>query len=1827
MEDSDSEDFSVISVADALSAVSGSGAVDATARLLEQALEHGRLAEAVERRGLDVQRAASYCLFKLTEPCASPAAAAPAAQAVAPAAEPAGPTDDAESQQSSTVGAAAAAPAARAAAGLQQLLSVPRLRVLADVVPLVRVVVQVIEGLQSPEVLAAALDVFQCLVLPAPTGGARQHGRRHVAAVARVHRRCRELLAQGAAAAAAPAAGPDEAAAAAGFAADTAAGDVAFGGDAASSSIAGGQQPQEPSQQQQPGDGATLALALALALAALRFFTSPLADLPQLQPEQRAQLAAHTTALLRAQVDVGGSGSGTSSTVVATRGFGGCSRAAATEAAVQGGVGGGACRGEAAAAAAAPPTASNHGSSTDSVASASASAVRAGCMPVLCALLRAGSAAAGQMAAAAAGQAAAAAGLTHVQHMALDCLVHISSCCSRSADLLAQGPQTQLLAAGGAAALLPLTRVSGQVAQRVLQLLLWMAAAGPAAQQEVAAALAAACALCPEMQRQFVGAAGACASELQPQQQPQPQPQQHASAVVPVMAADVHLHLLLLLTAAVVEAQPSVAVSLLLPDWGGQPLVQAALACLLLGGSGSGMPPPVALVTAALRLLHLLLVRCGPPPQSSLPAAPEALLPALVRLGSEQGADGDRRQLVMGCVHVWVRDMTPREAACCLRVVLSSACAAACMDMVAEAVEQLGAVPGGSNSSHSTSNSSCGSAADHTETLHLAACLLDVAWLPAAADPAGGSAAEEAGGGAAEKAGAAAAEAAGSAADERPMLLLSGGAATAACGRLTGALVSSAWLRRLLLHPHTAAEADEGQSAGLAASAAASLALHTLHAAMAARSVVSQGGPGCSRAVEQQHVEPTIDEQAAKECLRAVVPFLLPPPSAAAVIDTGPAPPHGHRRTAQQALQLLVVLLAAAGSGGGGAAAADRLLRRVQQAAADCCSRGCPPGGVWRALLAAAAPLLRELLPPDVCAVLQLQAAAAGTGAAQREEAQEEEERDALTRWRAAVQAQGCYSFSLVLQLGVVLLSGISEQQREKQARQDPAVGYAACVSAFAVGLLQLPTGPSAAAEVTSAGWHVAAAAAADLLRPLAPQLPPPQLAVLVPALIRWAAAESPPLQVLLCLAVCVDNPHLHDEDAWPEVEERVAASLCGALTAALAHDAAAEGRSGQLLMKLACRWCLHLGHRRRQQQRQQQHGGGAAEGPATLAARSALGRLATGAIKTALSVAAPCQLEPDGGSSGRPSAATSAAAAAAPQQPDPLMITGLLTDCLSAVCDGALVALYGEVPSCGGRQQQQGAAGGGCGAAAAAEEVEEANDEPQLLPLLLEAVQQAREHLFGAAAVDSGVGGGVSGEGVSAAGDGAHHSDGAMAVQQQERYRGRLLRAVLCGADWAMWLMDKQHKAEGARLQQEVEQAKQTQEALRRRQQQEAELAKQAQEALRRRLQEAEQAKQAQEALRRRLQQEAEQAKQAQEALRRRLQEAEQAKQAQEALRRLQQQEAEQAKQAQEALRRRLQEAEQAKQAQEALRRRQQQEAEQAKQAQEALRRRLQQEAEQAKQAQEALRRRQQQKAEQAKQAQEALRRSLQQEAEQAQEALRRRLLQEAEQAQETQRRRLQQQAEQAQVAQRRLLQEKVTQLQSLLAAARSDEDKQAKAAAFLPACKSGDLAVDGRSGLHWAARKGHLDVVECLVAASADVNMADDEDGYTPLHLAASYGHMAVVQALLEAGADKDTRDSGGWSGLRWAACEGHLDVVECLVAAGADVDMADDMGKTPLHSAACWGHTAVVQALLKAGADKDARDSAGKTPEDCVENSNVKAMLMTPVSRPAMRRQRAG
>lgn len=180
----------------------------------------------------------------------------------------------------------------------------------------------------------------------------------------------------------------------------------------------------------------------------------------------------------------------------------------------------------------------------------------------------------------------------------------------------------------------------------------------------------------------------------------------------------------------------------------------------------------------------------------------------------------------------------------------------------------------------------------------------------------------------------------------------------------------------------------------------------------------------------------------------------------------------------------------------------------------------------------------------------------------------------------------------------------------------------------------------------------------------------------------------------------------------------------------------------------------------------------------------------------------------------------------------------------------------------------------------------------------------------------------------------------------------------------------------------------------------------------------------------------------------------------------------------------------------------------------------------------------------------------------------------------------------------------------------------------------------------LHHAAYEGKAKCARVLIDHGFDVNMRDEGDNAYPMHFAAEKGHLEIVKMLHEAGGDVHGENTvHGMHVLGWATCfaERRDDIVAYLLANGAkhDVFSAVAMGevelleemlthdpsfiekrftihdakKTLLMQAAHCNQVETLQWLISQGADVHAKDGNGHDVMYYAGKSRVAAEL-TPI-----------
>eukprot|EP00042_Codosiga_hollandica_P048853 m.554570 g.554570 ORF g.554570 m.554570 type:complete len:570 (+) comp57751_c0_seq22:220-1929(+) len=179
-------------------------------------------------------------------------------------------------------------------------------------------------------------------------------------------------------------------------------------------------------------------------------------------------------------------------------------------------------------------------------------------------------------------------------------------------------------------------------------------------------------------------------------------------------------------------------------------------------------------------------------------------------------------------------------------------------------------------------------------------------------------------------------------------------------------------------------------------------------------------------------------------------------------------------------------------------------------------------------------------------------------------------------------------------------------------------------------------------------------------------------------------------------------------------------------------------------------------------------------------------------------------------------------------------------------------------------------------------------------------------------------------------------------------------------------------------------------------------------------------------------------------------------------------------------------------------------------------------------------------------------------------------------------------------------------------------------------------NLSKEGRIAVHYAASGGHIECLQALIDAGANVSLKtleDDtllhiaaegkqskmlrrlldhplirghlnhqnEDELTPLLVAAVAGSAACFDALFSAGADLSLLPSDGSNVVHLVARRGSLGMLKHVLSIesiAALVDVRNERGGTPLLSAMRHGTLECIEHLLSLGVDQTAKTKTGFT-----------------------------
>ena len=130
-------------------------------------------------------------------------------------------------------------------------------------------------------------------------------------------------------------------------------------------------------------------------------------------------------------------------------------------------------------------------------------------------------------------------------------------------------------------------------------------------------------------------------------------------------------------------------------------------------------------------------------------------------------------------------------------------------------------------------------------------------------------------------------------------------------------------------------------------------------------------------------------------------------------------------------------------------------------------------------------------------------------------------------------------------------------------------------------------------------------------------------------------------------------------------------------------------------------------------------------------------------------------------------------------------------------------------------------------------------------------------------------------------------------------------------------------------------------------------------------------------------------------------------------------------------------------------------------------------------------------------------------------------------------------------------------------------------------------------------SASPGHVQCVEALLNAGANIDAGLHEFGVSALHCAVRANTVDQVRRLLERGAIPNNVQLFSETPLHTAAAMGYEECTKLLVSHGACLEvLMGPMKMTALHLAAQDGNVDSLQVLVLGGASLDARNARGQS-----------------------------
>lgn len=122
------------------------------------------------------------------------------------------------------------------------------------------------------------------------------------------------------------------------------------------------------------------------------------------------------------------------------------------------------------------------------------------------------------------------------------------------------------------------------------------------------------------------------------------------------------------------------------------------------------------------------------------------------------------------------------------------------------------------------------------------------------------------------------------------------------------------------------------------------------------------------------------------------------------------------------------------------------------------------------------------------------------------------------------------------------------------------------------------------------------------------------------------------------------------------------------------------------------------------------------------------------------------------------------------------------------------------------------------------------------------------------------------------------------------------------------------------------------------------------------------------------------------------------------------------------------------------------------------------------------------------------------------------------------------------------------------------------------------------GVTALHFAAKKGNLDVCKYISENITDKNPQDSALGYTPLHDAALYGHLEVYKYIDQNVKEVPPRTFYGDTPLHTAVYGNEVETFKFIFKNSENKAPTNREGFTPFHTAVVMGHLEIIKVLTE-------------------------------------------